>query len=411
MLFTLLENFRAAMQSIIAYRFRSFLTTLSIVIGVASIITIIALMEGFSRQLTEQFKGLGTNSLTITPYTPFKEALQGKKSNLTHADMEQIVHKVDGIGYVTPLLNIGSYFQGTVGFKSNNTFTQIYGTTINYQSLYERYPNIGRFLSPLDNVNRRRICVIGSTTKKNLQLPDDPIGEYISLGGHWLKVVGVMEERGELLGFSQDDYVLLPYSTARSVIGEALEASIDSIALKVDDMNQLPRVKDRLKQLLRQQHNIKLDEDDDFKVSTAEQLMDSVNFITGMFTLVLVGIVGVSLIVGGIGIMNIMLVSVVERTREIGICKALGATRSTILLQFLFEGFLLSLFGGMVGVLLGYGIAEAIVIIIPALPDIAIPLWSIFLSVSFAGAIGVIFGIVPASKAANLNPIDALRYE
>ncbi|WP_299943458.1 ABC transporter permease [uncultured Microbulbifer sp.] len=411
MLFRLRESLRAALHAILNQGFRSFLTVLSIVISVASVITIIALMQGFGVQLSEQFKGLGTNTLTITPYTPFKEALQGKKSRLTHDDMIQIQHRVDGISHATPLLNISAFFQGKVRYKASNTLTQIYGTTRNYESLYESYPQYGRFFTPTDDRSRRQICVIGAKVRDDLELPENPVGEFLQIGSQWFKIVGVMEERGELLGFNQDDYVLLPYRTARSATGGALEASIDSIVLKVDDLNQLPLVKERVRRVLRIHHGLRAEVDDDFKVSTAEQLMDSVSSITDMLTMVLGGIVSISLLVGGIGIMNIMLVSVVERTKEIGICKSLGAKRSDILLQFLLEGFLLSFLGGVLGVALGFGLAELVILIVPVLSSVSIPLWAVLLSVWFSGVIGIVFGIIPASKAANLDPIEALRYE
>jgi len=405
------ESLWSAIRSILANGFRSALTVLSILIGVASVITVIALMEGFSGQLTEQFKGLGSNALTISPHTPFKDALQGKKSRLTERDMALIAERVDGISHVTPLFNIGAQFNGNVVFENKSATTLLFGTTMNYQALYQNFAVQGRFISPIDEQNRRRVCVLGPELKKNLDLPEDPIGHYLKVGDHWLRIIGVMEERGELLGFSQDDYLLIPYSTSLSMIGEAYEASIDSIVLKVDDLDQLDFVKDQIRRQLRHFRQLSPDQDDDFKINTAEQLMDSVRNITQMLTTILGGIVAVSLLVGGIGIMNIMLVSVVERTREIGICKALGATRTDILLQFMLESLLLSLLGGVLGIAVGVGLAAMTVLAFPVLGHIAVPLWSVLLAVGFSGCIGILFGIIPASRAANLDPIEALRFE
>lgn len=405
------ESLLSAMRSILANGFRSVLTVLSILIGVASVITIIALMEGFGGQLTEQFKGLGSNALTISPHTPFKDALQGKKARLTEQDMAIITQRVDGISHITPLFNIGAQFNGNVVFESTSATTLLFGTTMNYQALYQNFAEQGRFISPIDDQNRRRVCVLGPQLKRNLELPDDPVGHYLKVGEHWLKIIGVMEERGELLGFSQDDYLLIPYNTALSMIGEAYDASIDSIVLKVDDLNQMDFVKNQIRLQLRRFHQLSPEQDDDFKINTAEQLMDSVRNMTQMLTMILGGIVAVSLLVGGIGIMNIMLVSVVERTREIGICKALGATRADILLQFMLESLLLSLLGGVLGIVAGIGLAAMTVLAFPVLGNIAVPLWSVLLAVGFSGCIGILFGIIPASRAANLDPIDALRYE
>lgn len=411
MSFSFFECLAMSFRAIKCNGFRSFLTILSIAIGIASVTSIIAVMEGFSGQLTEQFKGLGTNALTITPYTPFKKALQGDRSRITHSDMEYIKLRIEGIRDVTPLLNIGRSFRGQVRHRAILVQTQVFGTTMNYQSLYDSFPVNGRFLTPSDDRGRRKVVVLGAKVAKELEFSDTPIGEYIQVGNVWLKVVGVMEERGELLGFSQDDYILLPYGTARNIVGETSDANIDSIVFKVAELSQIDDIKTKATKLLRTKHKIGFDEDADFKVSTAEQLMESVTSITDMLTAVLAGIVGVSLLVGGIGIMNIMLVSVVERTKEIGICKSLGATYLDILMQFLMEGLLLSLFGGFIGILIGTSLASLVTLLVPIFTDVVIPMWAIFLSVTFSAGLGILFGILPASKAANLNPVDALRHE
>ena len=203
----------------------------------------------------------------------------------------------------------------------------------------------------------------------------------------------------------------MPYATARRIIGNTRRDLDIQVQLLVDDMNRLDEVKSRVRRVLRKQHNLKAGQPDDFKVQTAEQLTDSFNVVLNTITAVSAGIVGISLLVGGIGIMNIMLVSVTERTREIGILKALGATRNDILLQFLIEALLLSLIGGLVGVALGYGVGALVASMLPGFPPAFVPLWAIALSFGFCAAVGVIFGIVPAAKAAQLDPIDALRYE
>jgi putative ABC transport system permease protein len=220
----------------------------------------------------------------------------------------------------------------------------------------------------------------------------------------------VIEKRGELLGFSQDDFVLLPYATAKRIMGASKDLDIQ-IQLLVDDMNRQEEVKDRIRRVLRQEHGLKSGEPDDFRVQTAEQLTESFNTVINMVTYVSAGIVGISLLVGGIGIMNIMLVSVTERTREIGILKALGATRQDILLQFLIEALTLTMIGGLVGVAIGYGLGALVAALLPGFPAAHVPLWAVTLSFGFCAMVGIIFGIVPAAKAAQLDPIDALRYE
>jgi putative ABC transport system permease protein len=268
----------------------------------------------------------------------------------------------------------------------------------------------GRFFTADDDARRRLVCVIGVDVIDDLEMPDDPIGEFFRVGNEWCKIVGILEKRGELLGFSRDNVVLLPYGTAKRIMGASRDLDIQ-IQLLVDDMNRQEEVKDRVRRVLRQDHGLKSGEPDDFKVQTAEQLTESFNSVIDMVTAVSAGIVGISLLVGGIGIMNIMLVSVTERTREIGILKALGATRQDILLQFLIEALTLTMIGGLVGVAIGYGLGALVASLLPGFPAAHVPLWAVLLSFGFCAGVGIIFGIVPAAKAAQLDPIDALRYE
>jgi len=252
--------------------------------------------------------------------------------------------------------------------------------------------------------------VIGAKTAEDLELPSDPVGEFIEVGGDWVKIIGLMESRGEMFGFSQDDYVLLPYQTMRSLNGAQQQPDI-AIQLAVTNVDDIPEVSERIRLLLRRSHRLSSRAADDFVVKSSEQIAETFDQIITTVTLVVSGIVGISLLVGGIGIMNIMLVSVTERTREIGICKALGAKRHHILMQFLIEALALSLLGGLIGLLLGYGLAVLIATLVPNFPAVTVPWWGVALALGFSGMIGVLFGILPASKAADLNPIDALRYE
>ncbi|HET7587029.1 MAG TPA: ABC transporter permease [Gammaproteobacteria bacterium] len=405
-MYSFIESFRSALISIRAHGFRSFLTTLGIIIGVMAVIAVVSLIQGFSHNITNQFKGLGTNSMMIFAYTPYKERLLGKDATITPADLEAIKHQVRGISNVTPIVQPS----GVLQYRGQSTATLTRGTTSSFPELEQVWPSEGRFFNFSDMQSRRRVIVIGQTVRDNLHLPDNPIGEFVRFGDEWFKVIGVFEKRGQFFGRDQDDIAIMPFTTALSIMGTADEPDIQ-IILSVDQLSHAPAVKAQITRLLRKRHHLRADQPDDFRVRTSQQLMETVTGLLNTVTLVLGGIVAISLLVGGIGIMNIMLVSVTERTREIGICKSLGARRRDILLQFLIESVTLSLLGGVIGVVLGYAIGIAASNILPNFGSATVPWWIVLLAFAFSAGVGVIFGIIPAAKAANMNPIDALRYE
>jgi len=409
-MFMFLEAVSAALSAIRAHSFRSFLTALGIIIGVASVIAVVSIVQGLSYTVNAQFQGLGSNSLTVRSFTPFRAALQGRLAKLTEDDLHVIEHRIDGISHITPILFDPQGRASQVGYRAQSTFTQVFGVGASWIDVQGLYPQSGRYFSRSDDDSRRMVCLVGVDVVENLELPDPPEGQFIRLGSEWCRVVGVMEERGDLLGFSQDDYVLMPYPSMQRFIGGAQEYDI-RIQMLVDDITRLDEVKERIRRVLRQEHGLTAGQADDFRVQTPEQLASGFNAIIGTITAVSGGIVGISLLVGGIGIMNIMLVSVTERTREIGILKALGAKRGDILLQFLIEAILICMLGGILGIAIGFGIGALVSAILPGFPPAHVPLWAVSLSFGFCMAVGVVFGIIPAAKAANLDPIDSLRYE
>ena len=405
----LLDVTGEALGSIRAHGFRSALTTLGIVIGVAAVIAVVSVMSGLSRSITQKFSGLGGDSLTVRSHTPLELSMQGRRNRLTLRDYEFIVQHVDEIRDVSPMFMAVSDFGADVAVRGKKTFTRILATTEGYQDAMQLFPRVGRFITGHDNRSRRRICVIGEKVRDALELPHDPTGQFITIADEPFLIVGVMEPRGEIFGFSQDDFVLIPFKTGLA-IGDQVEPDV-SITLKVDSIDRVEQAAERITALLRQLHRLKPGQANDFKVQTSEELNESFSEIVRMTGIVLAAMVSVSLLVGGIGIMNIMLVSVTERTREIGSAKALGATPSRIMQQFLLEAALLSLAGGVVGVVLGYAIGFLVSSVLPGIGSAVVPWWAVGLSFAFATAVGLVFGLLPAAKAARMDPITALRHE
>jgi putative ABC transport system permease protein len=252
--------------------------------------------------------------------------------------------------------------------------------------------------------------VLGEKARTDLKLPEDCLGTFIQLGGQWFKIVGLMEARGEMFGQGMDNYVVIPFETGRALSGPYNEPDMN-IMLTVDDLDAVDDVTSRITALLRRAHKIGPGKSDDFQVMTSQSLTETIQRVSGTITLVISAVVGISLLVGGVGIMNIMLVSVTERTREIGIAKALGAPRSFILMQFLIEAMVLAVIGGIIGVAIGWLLGVVAAKLIPHFPPPAVPWWAVVGATGFSALVGMLFGILPARRAANLAPIDALRHE
>ncbi|RQP22628.1 ABC transporter permease [Piscinibacter terrae] len=404
------ECLHLALASIRAHSLRSFLTMLGIVIGVASVICVVALVQGLSHSVTQEFQGLGRGTLTLRADTPLEEALRGRVNRLRVADLEELRLRIDGISNLTPVMMAGGQYGIEVRNGPHVTTGQVFGTTSRYQDVQKTYPRLGRFLADSDSTSRRRVAVLGEQMRRDLKLPDNPLGRFIQVGSDWFRIVGVMEPRGELFGLSQDNFLLMPYDTAVTLTGATVQPDL-WISFSVDDPDQIDNIKARVNAMMRQQHKLQRDQADDFVIESSDALAQSFKQLSTVVTLVVAGIVSISLLVGGVGIMNIMLVSVTERTREIGIAKALGARRSFILMQFLIEAVLLALAGGVLGIVTGYLLSLGIARLIPNFPDPALPWWVLVSTAGFSGLVGVVFGILPASNAANLTPIEALRYE
>jgi len=405
----MVEGTVAALQAIRANALRSALTALGIIIGVASVIAVVAVMQGLSSTINRNLDDLASDMVIVSADTPTQQALIGLRNRLSFDDFLAVRERVRGIASITANMQPPS-FGGRVKQGSHSTVTQIMGTDSNYQDVVRVYTDQGRFLSESDDQRRRRVAVLGPSVVRELELPANPVGSFIELGGDWFRVIGVAEARGSLFGFDQDNYVIAPFSTLKALAGNAQDEDVQ-IYYRPSKGVALDGIEAQLRQVLRTRLKVADGAPDPFKVQTAERTRKSFDSIVQGVTMVAAAVVGISLLVGGIGIMNIMLVSVTERTREIGIVKALGATPQFILIQFLVEALVLSLFGGMVGLALGWGLALLIALGVPGMSGAAVPLWAVLLALGFTTAIGVIFGLAPAIKASRLHPIDALRYE
>jgi putative ABC transport system permease protein len=407
------ELLRIALQAILASKMRSFLTVLGIIIGVLSVVAVVSIMQGVFAAFFAEFNQLGADTMFIRPnYEMFKSHTEGvKRLKMTYEDALAIKEGVPQVKEVAPFLMRGD----TIAYRGRRDSTQLFGTTEPYLSINNLNLTEGRFLGPMDVASRRKVCVIGQDILDKLALPSQCLGEEIQIGRGTYTIVGIKEKQGGSFGQSQDDQIFIPLTTAIQQYGQEAANSVFIVA-QVRDATRLDDAVDRISAVLRRVHALRFGQQDDFRIFTVEQVKKIIDQFTGISTLVVTAIVCITLIVGGIGIMNIMLVSVTERTREIGIRMAVGAKRVHILNQFLIESVTLSTLGGILGLALGWGIAHLTVIILrktvaESFPPAYVPVWVVLLSLGFAALTGAIFGVYPAVKASRLDPIDALRYE
>jgi len=403
------ECVRSALSSIRSHPMRSFLTMLGVIIGVASVICIVSLLQGLTRSVMNELQGFGGDALQIRADTSREDWLIGKYNKLKPADLDLVKYRVAGIRNVTPVSGLN--LPGGVRNGSNATIAQVMASTSWFQLVNQSYPRLGRFITESDNESRRRVVVLGDKARTDLKLPENPLGTFIQVGGEWFKIVGVMEPRGELFGQSLDNYVVIPFETGWALSATPYSQPDMTILVTVDNLDAVGDVTNRITALLRQAHKIGPKDKDDFKVESSQSLTKSIERVSGTITLVISAVVGISLLVGGVGIMNIMLVSVTERTREIGIAKALGAPRRFILMQFLIEAMVLAVIGGIIGIAFGWLLGLLAANMIPHFPPPAVPWWAVAGATGFSALVGMLFGILPARRAANLAPIDALRHE
>lgn len=400
------ESFLMAWASLIANKMRSILTMLGIIIGVAAVIALVSIGNGVKQDIQNSISSLGSNLLMVmpgAPRTPGVRPSAGSMKSLKVSDYEAI-SKLDGVKAASPMTN-GSY---VVIYQNKNWTTSVSGVSYNYLDVNNWSMKSGRFLSEKNVQNRERVAVVGKTVVKNLFGDEDPVGAEIRVKNIPFRIIGVLNSKGSgAMGNDQDDMVIIPYTTAMERV-EGIDY-LRMIYVVGKDENGIDRLQSDIENLLRVRHGIKDTNLDDFNIQNMNSIMETMEETTGTLTLFLGAVAAISLVVGGIGIMNIMLVSVTERTREIGVRKALGATYSVIVTQFLIEAVVISLMGGIIGIILGIGSSKLIGMASGMSTVISVP--TILMSFAFSMAIGLIFGIYPARKAAKLNPIDALHYE
>lgn len=400
------ESFLMAWASLIANKMRSILTMLGIIIGVAAVIALVSIGNGVKQDIQNSISSLGSNLLMVmpgAPRTPGVRPSAGSMKSLKVSDYEAIA-KLDGVKAASPMTN-GSY---VVIYQNKNWTTFVSGVSYNYLDVNNWSMKSGRFLSEKNVQNRERVAVVGKTVVKNLFGDEDPVGAEIRVKNIPFRIIGVLNSKGSgAMGNDQDDMVIIPYTTAMERV-EGVDY-LRMIYVVGKDENGIDRLQSDIENLLRVRHGIKDTNLDDFNIQNMNSIMETMEETTGTLTLFLGAVAAISLVVGGIGIMNIMLVSVTERTREIGVRKALGATYSVIVTQFLIEAVVISLMGGIIGIILGIGSSKLIGMASGMSTVISVP--TIVMSFAFSMAIGLIFGIYPARKAAKLNPIDALHYE
>lgn len=406
LVFKIVEGIKFAFQALHAHKLRTFLTILGIVIGITTVIGIHSIIQGLNDAFYTSISSLGSSTLYIQKFAWFSQSdwLEARnRKNITLKEADAIEKYANLVEAVTPVVGASR----TVKFENEQLKdVRLTGTTEQYELTSSIVPAYGRFLSVQDVGHHRDVCVIGWEIMENLFKKVNPIGRRINIGGYKFRVIGIIEKRGSLLGHNMDTEIIIPIGNFQKLYGSRRWVTIE---VKVADPSRIEEAKDELTGILRRVRKVPAGEPDDFAINQQDMIADMYKRLTTALYAVAFGVGSIALIVGGIGIMNILLVSVTERTREIGIRKALGARKNDILWQFLVESIVVTSFGGILGILLGFGLAKLIAE--TTFLAASVSLSSVGVGLVFIGMVGLFFGIYPAYKAAKLHPIQALRYE
>ena len=400
-----------ALAAVRGHKLRSFLTVLGVIIGTGTIIGVGSILTGFDGAVTGVLQSFGTDSVIVLKYKAGvnfgrRSREERMRKPLTYANALAIRDRCPTVLSVSVMLQPPRGLH-KAHYKANDVYqVNLFGSDEKYSATGNAEMTSGRFFSEFENVHHEPVAVIGEDIYKNLFSGTDAVGKEMQVDGHTYRVIGVMARPANSFPGQQDNRVLLPYFTMRKLEPTAVE----HMFIVAAQPGQLARAMDEIRGVLRQERRLKYSEPDNFGLSTAEQMIEDFRQVTSVTALVMVVLSSIGLLVGGIGVMNIMLVSVTERTKEIGVRKAIGARKMDIIIQFLTEAVVLTFVGGLLGMLLGWMISKAARLAFPSLPT-TVPLWAAATGVLVSVGVGLFFGLWPASKAARLNPVEALRYE
>lgn len=383
---------------------KSSLIIVSVAIGVMALILGLTFSSTLSKSLVWQFENLGSNTLTVSSYLPLTEQLKGKKAHISHSEYEYIKRNVaEKTQNITPIIQVPG---ARVQYAGRTLQPSALGTTYSYMQMRSRYVAQGRFINDADNTLRRRSVVIGQTVVDDLSLTD-PVGEYIKVNDEWFVIVGVMQEKGSLFGMDLDEIIIMPYQTSQAFLPADDHQDV-LIQMNAKDVSQINNLKRQISGMLRELHHIEAAKRDDFKVETTDELLSTFNSVIKIVSVTLIAVVALSLVVASVGMTNIFLLSITERTNEIGLLMALGAGRKFISSLFILESSVLTTAGGIIGMFCGYVLALLMSMFLPDKYTVEFPITTGCFVVLFCFLLGVLVSLIPASKACTLSPSRAL---